>query len=280
MLPRAQEAGQCSRFDRLHLFTQPGQRAASQLAQHLGLAPLRARASGAELAVQDPALGGKSLQRVAGDGRAEAESLGHLVGRERSVGAGVPGHQVGQRIVDRLGEDIGRAGRHRHAEPVTQPAHILDDSPTLDPRHPDLDHPSGRDQGGEGRAVIGAVDAALGHLVGRQGAEQADQVDDALGVAGPTVGCEALELCLDLDQHLGIEQFAQLGPAEQLGKQTLVEGEGGRATLGDGGVALVDELGDVAEEQAPCVRRRGRRGDVGDLHLAPVDRAHQGRQRR
>ena len=74
------------------------------------------------------------------------------------------------------------------------------------------------------------------------GPSQPEQVGDALGVAGPALGVESLQLGLDLGEHLGVEQLAQLGPAEQLGEQALVEGERGGPALGDGGVALVDEL--------------------------------------
>ena len=92
----------------------------------------------------------------------------------------------------------------------------------------------------------------------RQRSEQPEQVGDALGAAGPPLGGEPLELGLDLGQHLGVEQLAELGPAEQLGEQPLVERERGGPALGDGGVALVDELGDVPEEQAAGERRRVR----------------------
>ena len=67
------------------------------------------------------------------------------------------------------------------------------------------------------------------------------------------------QLGLDLGEHLGVEQLAQLGPAEELGEQSLVEGECGGAPLGDGGVALVHERRDVAEQQ----RLRERRGAWG-----------------
>ena len=126
-----------------------------------------------------------------------------------------------------------------------------------------------------------ALDVGVGHgpvpdLVGAEGTEQAKQVGHPFGVAGPAVGGEALELGLDLGEDLGIEQLAQLGAAEELGEQPLVEGQRGRPALGDRGVALVDELGDVAEQQGAGVRRRLLGRDVDHRDLAAVDAAHQG----
>ena len=59
--------------------------------------------------------------------------------------------------------------------------------------------------------------AALHDLVRRQRPEQSQQVDDALDVAGPAVGREPLQLELVLVDDVGVEQLAQLGPAEKLG---------------------------------------------------------------
>ena len=179
------------------------------------------------------------------------------VGGERAVGAGVAGDQVAERVLDRLGEDVGGAGRDGHAEAVAQPADVLDGGPALLAGHPDLDDPACV---GRARRASSSTSApstrARGDLVGGERAEQPQQVGDALGVAGPAVGGEPLQLGLDLGEHLGVEQLAQLGAAEQLGEQALVERERGGPALGDRGVALVDELGDVAEQQAAGVGRR------------------------
>jgi hypothetical protein len=84
--------------------------------------------------------------------------------------------------------------------------------------------------GDEGRREPAAVD----DLVGGQRAEQAQQVDDALDVAGPAVGGEALQLELVLVDDVGVEQLAELGAAEQLLQQARVERQGGRTPLGEG----------------------------------------------
>ncbi len=160
VLPGAEEPPERRRLDRLDLLAQPGQGAAAQPAQHLGVAPLGAGARRPELAVEHPALTGEPLQGVAGHRGAEAEPLGHLGGGERAVGAGEPGDEVGQRVVDRLGEHLGRARRHRDAEAVAQPGDVLHDRPPLGPRHPHLHHPPGVDERGEPAVGVGVGDAA------------------------------------------------------------------------------------------------------------------------
>ena len=150
----------------------------------------------------------------------------------------------------------GVPGGTGDAEPVAEPGDVLDRGPALDAGDPDLDHPPRGGQALERQsAAVDALGAARLDLLGGERAEQPEQVGDALGAAGPALGREPLQLGLDLGEHLGVEQLAQLGPAEQLGEQPLVEGERGGAALGDGGVALVDELGDVAEQQAARERR-------------------------
>ena len=117
-------------------------------------------------------------------------------------------------------------------------------------------------------------------LLGGERAEQAQQVGDALAVAHPAVLGQPLQLGLDLGEHLGVEQLAQLGATEQLGQQPLVEGQRGGAALGDGGVALVHERRDVAEQQRLRERRRPLGVHVDQAQPAVGDPAVQPHQRR
>ena len=83
-------------------------------------------------------------------------------------------------------------------------------------------------------------------------AEDAQQVGDVLGVAGGPLGRQPLELGLGAGDCLGVEQVAQgerLALAEQLGEQRRVERQRGGPALGERGVALVEVLGDVAEDE-------------------------------
>ena len=81
-------------------------------------------------------------------------------------------------------------------------------------------------------SVPGTVRAAISSTVsGPSSRSRSATPSTSLGLA---VGREPLQLGLDLGEHLGVEQLAQLGAAEQLGEQALVEREGGGPALGDG----------------------------------------------
>ncbi len=86
---------------------------------------------------------------------------------------------------------------------------------------------------------------------------------------------EPLELSLQLGQHVGVEQLAQLGLAEQLGQQPGVQRQGGGPPLGERGVPLVQELGDIAEQQGAGEGRGLRGGDLDQADPARLDVAHQ-----
>ena len=91
-------------------------------------------------------------------------------------------------------------------------------------------------------------------LVGRPGAA-------ALG--------EALQLELDVGEHLGVEQLAQLLGAEQVAQQVAIERQRRGTPLGERRVALVHVGGDPVEQQARRHRAR----------LAGVDGDHPDRPR-
>ena len=79
----------------------------------------------------------------------------------------------------------------------------------------------------------------------------------AVGVARLVIGVEGLELLLDFVESGFVEEFAEIGAAEDFLELRLIDGEGLGAALGEGSVAIVDVVGDVGEEQ-----RRWRRATV------------------
>ena len=101
-----------------------------------------------------------------------------------------------------------------------------------------------------------------------------------VGVAGPPPVVEGLEVGLQRLQRLRVDQLPQLLGAQQLGQHLPVEGEGLGPALGQRGVALVEEVGDVLEGQRLGERRR--RGGVDGDHpdRAGPDGGHQLGQRR
>ncbi len=202
---------------------------------------------------------------------AQAEARGDGGRGERPVGAGVPGEQVPQRVLDRLGERLGDADGQRRAQRVPQPARVLDRRPVVRAADP---HPDGAPGCGE-LVRPGRLRPALGQLVLRQRAQQAQQVGHRFGILGPAVLGEPLELPLQLLQDLRVEEFAQLRLAEQLGQQPGVQRQCGRPALGQGRVALVEELGDVPEEEGTGEGGGLRGGDLDQPYPARLDVAHQ-----
>src|SRR5207248_1763708 len=97
---------------------------------------------------------------------------------------------------------------------------------------------------------------ALRDLVAREIAEPEEQIVDGIGGARAEALVETLELALELDQHRGVEELAELGIAQELAELRLIDGERLRAALGERRVTLVDEIRHVAEEDRRRERRR------------------------
>ena len=109
-----------------------------------------------------------------------------------------------------------------------------------------------------------------------------DGVRELLERARLPLGRPAAELGLGAQDRLGVEQVGELGLAalaEQLGQQRRVEGQRGRAALGERGVAVVEELRGVAEQQRLREGRRLRGGHLDDADPPRRDVAHQGGER-
>jgi len=72
---------------------------------------------------------------------------------------------------------------------------------------------------------------------------------DAVGAPGAEARLELLQLGLDQGEHVGVQQLPELGISQQLPELRLVDGQGLRPTLGERCIAVVDVVGDEAEEQ-------------------------------
>ncbi len=271
VLPLGEELTERGRRHRLQLVPQRGQGTAAQPAQDGRVAPLLADAGRVELALHHPARRGEPLQRALGDRHTQAEAGRRGDRREGAVGAGVAGEEVAQRVLDRLGEGLGHAHGQRRAQRVAQAARVLDRRPVVGAGDADPDRTAG------GGQLLGPLrlGAPLGQLGVRERTEQPQPVRDALRVLDAAVLGEPLQLALQLGEHLRVEQLAQLRLAEQLGQQPGVQGEGGGTALGERRVALVQELGDVPEEQGAGERGRFRGGDLHQAHPAGLQVAHQ-----
>ena len=87
------------------------------------------------------------------------------------------------------------------------------------------------------------------------------QVVQAVGRSDAIRRIEMLQLPLDAIERFGIEQLAQLRVAEQLAQLRLIDRQRLGAPLGQRRIAVVDVVGDVAEEQRRGKRRRRLRID-------------------
>ena len=97
-------------------------------------------------------------------------------------------------------------------------------------------------------AISGVVDR-VGNFFEREIAESQQQVVHAVRRSGAVVGREPLQLSLDVVDGVGVEQLAKLGVAQELAELRLVDRQRLRAAFGQRRIAVVEEAGDVAEEQ-------------------------------
>ena len=286
-LPQRQEPGQLDRRDGLDLGPQRGERAAAEGPQHLGVAVVEAVDAASvlgreQLALDEPPGRHQPAEGVERHRRADAPPL-------RDGGDGRTGRACGRsgRRGPRAGRAPGRgtpAARRaaaRHPSASRRPPGVLDGSPALLAGHPDSDDAPGALEVDEPVADVVAGDrlrAAALDVGERERPEGPEQVGDVLGVAAGPLGGQPLQLGLGARDLGRVEQVAQrqaLAAAEQLGQQGRVERERGRALLGQRRVALVEELGDVAEHQRPGERRGLGALDVDHRHLARVEAPHE-----
>ena len=111
------------------------------------------------------------------------------------------------------------------------------------------------------RRISGCARVELGE---RQWPEQAQQVVQLVRIARSSPFDEVLQLELEVGEHGGIEELAQLLRPEQVAQQIAVERERGGAPLGQWRVAFVHVDGDPREQQRLRERRRPRRVDGND----------------
>ncbi|MCB5293382.1 hypothetical protein BJQ90_02830 [Arthrobacter sp. SO3] len=265
----------------------------------------------AELTFHHPSVRGEPLQRGADDGDAESQPGCGLGGGERSVGAGITRDEVAQRVSDRFDEGQRHTHRQRNTEGVAQAGGVLHGGVALGAADVDFDGAVGALEGDQMRGRIGDGGRAPGGRfggrilgkpslgkpslgkpsrarlrrrcrVGRkfkpggdfrrvQRAEQAEQVRDPLEPAHLAVRREPLQLPLGGVNDLGIEQFAQLDPAQEFVEQGRIQRQRGGPALGQRGIALVEELRDVAKEQGLGEGRRLLGGGLQNPQLAALD---------
>ena len=132
-------------------------------------------------------------------------------------------------------------------------------------------------------SIAGVGDAGVAarlDLGARQIAEPQQQIVHRVGRARVKARRQVLQLLLERVEHGLVEQIAQLGVADQLAQLRLIDRQRLRAPLGQRRIAVVDVVGDVAEQQRRRERRRLLRFDVDDAQRAAAHAAQQVGQRR
>ena len=184
-------------------------------------------------------------------------------------------HQPQQRVRHVGEERVGQpAGRHDAQGVAVQPG-VLGGEPALlaadagahgaalvlEPRQP--------------RARLGRRLRALGRLRRRQVADPAQDLVQRVGVPRAQVLGAVLQVVLHLLQRARVDEVAELLLPQELAQQLAVQGEGDRAPLRRGRVALVHVGRHVVEEQRRGERRRRLRLDLDQRELARVQAAQQ-----
>ena len=264
-LPRRHQPRQHRRLDRLDLLAQLARASAggssaappdrtTRVRRRPAGTPLRAAARSAASVVEQR-LGRRAAQRVA---------RGELGGGERAVRARVAPREIrAPRRATGSSSDSGRpaaAARRarRGSVPRTRPGRTVRGVPADARRRrcaPD------RARARRARPTARRTRLPGGDLVGRQVAETQQQIVHAVGRSRAVALVELLQLALDVGERVRVEQLAQLGLAEQLPQLRLIDRQRLRAPFRQRRVAVVDVVGDVAEEQ-----RRGERRRRGRVH--------------
>ena len=280
-MPRGEEPGERLLLDRLDLPPQRGQRPSAQLAQHVAVAPLPPHAIGAELAADDAAVGLEGGEGAEHTGLGDAETVGDLALGERAVGPGVPGDELLDRPWHRLGEGGGKPERQGAAEPVAVARRVVGGDVAGLARHDHLDRPLLRHQ--LGQPAVRSGSRPLGPQVELDGGQVADAAQHVVQLVGaprpPAVG-QSLQVELDVGEHAGVEQLAQLLGPEQVAQQIAVERQRRCPAFGERGIAFVHVGGDPVEQQALGHRARLGRVDGDDPDAPAAQLAEHLAQRR
>ena len=248
-MPRHHEAPQRVGVDGLDLVPQLRERAAAQAAEHVGLDPLALGAAGPELALDEPSGLGEPLQQRPDHRDAEPVAGSQLRRRERAVRAGKAHRQIAGRVAHRLEQRFGQPGRHGHAERVAVARHVLDRDVARLAGDRQWHHPPRPHE--LGHRVAGACQMPTRSTISSsvRSPMRISEVVDAVGAAHLVAVFEVLQAPLELGECVRVEEIAQFGVAEQLAQLRLIDRQRLRPPLRQRRVAVVDVVGDVAEEQ-------------------------------
>ena len=239
------------------------------------------------------------------DGDPQSQPYRGFRGGEGAVGAGIAPHQVPQRIRHGLNEGQWHAHGQRDAKGVAQAGCVLNSRIPRFTRHIYVQRAPCCEQLGQVHGHLRQVHGFLGEAAGvvrvhrftyfQQGnqpdsnlglgewTQETQQVRHTLQAAGaavhvfPAAG-QPLQLGFGGGNDFRVEEFAQLGAAQQLVKEGRIQGQGCGAALCQRGVALVHEAGHVAKEQRAGEGRGLVRGGFDNAQFAAFNARGNGLQ--
>ena len=254
-LPARGETREGALLDGFDFAAQAREALAANLLQDFGVAPFLVLSARAEFAFEQFSLAVKRAKDCIDLRRLKGVARGEFLRGEGAVGARVAADEFAERVFAGGEEDFGEARRERGAEGVAIAAGVFDGD----------EAGFAGDSNADGAACVGEVgdrgrDSRAGGARGDFGFGEVavfeEQVVDAVGVAGLIFGVERLEAAFDFVDGGLVEEFAQIGVAENFLELRLVDGERLGAAFGERGVAFVDVVGDIGEEEGGGEGRR------------------------
>ena len=247
-LPARGEAREGALLDGFDFAAEAGEALAANLLEDFGVAPFLMLAARAEFAFEEFSFAVKRAKNGVDLRGLQCVARGEFLRGEWAVGARVAADEFAERIFAGGEEDFGEAGRERSAECVAIAAGVFDGD----------EAGFAGDSNADGAARVGEI-GDRGCDRGRRGtrgdfgfgevAVFEEEVVDAVGVAGLIVGLERLEAAFDFVDGVLVEEFAEVGVAEDFLELRLIDRERLGAAFGERGVAVVDVVGDVGEEE-------------------------------
>ena len=213
------------------------------------------RAGGAESAFEHAAVADERAES-GGDGLSvEAKAGCDFLEGKGAVGAGVAADELEDGRGVGSGEGFRQVGREGDVEGVAVAGCIFDGDEALVAGDFDRKDAAGADERVNGFEQFWRCDAE-GDFVAGKIAEAEEEVVDRIGGTSALIFAEELEAGFDFRDGDGVEEFAEVGFAEKVGKLRLIDRESSGAAFGERGIAVVDEVADVSEQQG-CREGRG-----------------------
>jgi hypothetical protein len=195
------------------------------------------------------------------------------------VGAGVTADEFENGMDYRLKQRRGKAGRERNSEAVAVAGCIFGSYEAAFTGDAQLEQAAGTNQAIDMLQKI-RRDYAAGEFLAGEIAEAQAEIVNAIGGTGAMGFGEALRGFFYVRDCIGVEQLAQIGLTKQFAQLILIDGESLGAALGERGVAIVEKIGYVAEQQRCGEGRRLSRLHHVNAELALLDGAQGFNQRR